>query len=198
MMMIRFLVLLGALLFGGVAQAQGSYLIKPGDILRVEVLEDSSMNRNALVLPDGTISLPQAGVISAAGKTVGTLQAEITSLLTPSFAAEPSVFIGVDNIAVRERTAATSTAVRTISVYFMGEAAKPGKLEVKAGSTLLQVLAEAGGFTKFAAVKRIQIRRGSAIYTVNYQAIEAGTDPAAQMVMKNGDVIVAPQRRLFE
>jgi polysaccharide biosynthesis/export protein len=198
-MMIRFLVLLGALLFSGVAQAQGSYLIKPGDILRVEVLEDSSMNRNALVLPDGTISLPQAGVINAAGKTVGTLQAEITGLLTPSFAAEPSVFIGVDNIAQRERTASTSSpAVRTISIYLMGEAAKPGKLEVKSGSTLLQVLAEAGGFTKFAAVKRIQIRRGSTIYTVNYKAIEAGTDPAAQMVMKSGDVIVAPQRRLFE
>ena len=194
--MMRILVLLVALLTGGMAQAQGSYLIKPGDVLRVEVLEDASMNRAALVLPDGTISLPQAGVLQAAGKTVAAVQAEVTALLGPSFAAEPSVFIGVDNIAVR---AATGTAAaRTIPVYIMGEANSPGKLEVKSGSTLLQVLAESGGFTKFAAIKRIQIRRGAAIYQVNYQAIEAGTDNAAQMVMKSGDVIIIPQRRLFE
>jgi len=194
--MIRILVLLAALLTGGMAQAQGSYLIKPGDVLRVEVLEDSSMNRSALVLPDGTISLPQAGVLQAAGKTVGALQAEVTTLLTPSFAAQPSVFIGVDNIAVPKT--GTTAAVRTITVFMMGEALHTGKLEVKSGSTLLQVLAESGGFTKFAAIKRIQIRRGTAVYSVNYQAIEAGTDTSAQMVMKTGDVNIVPQRRLFE
>ena len=193
--MARILVFLVAVLLGGMAQAQGSYLIKPGDVLRVEVLEDASMNRSALVLPDGTISLPQAGVVQAAGKTVGAVQAEVTALLGPSFAAEPSVYIGIDNVA--ERPVASGVA-RTISIYVIGESLKPGKLEVKSGSTLLQVLAESGGFTKFAAVKRIQIRRGSAVYTVNYQAIEAGSDASAQMVMKSGDVIVVPQRRLFE
>ena len=74
----------------------------------------------------------------------------------------------------------------------------PGKFAVVPGTTILQFLAEIGGFTEFAAVKRIQIRRGSAVYTVNYQAIEAGTDTSAQMVMKTGDVIIVPQRRLFE
>jgi polysaccharide biosynthesis/export protein len=195
--MMRILVLLVALLTSGMAQAQGSYLIKPGDVLRVEVLEDATMNRSALVLPDGTISLPQAGVVKAAGKTVATIQAEVTALLGPSFAAEPSVYIGIDNVAERVATG-TAAATRTISIFLMGESLKPGKIEVKPGSTLLQVLAESGGFTKFAATKRIQIRRGSAIYTINYQTIEAGTDPNAQMTMKNGDVIIIPQRRLLE
>lgn len=195
--MMRILVLLAALMAGGMAQAQGAYLIKPGDVLRVEVLEDASMNRSALVLPDGTISLPQAGVVQAAGKTVATVQAEVTALLGPSFAAEPSVYIGIDNVAVTQMSSGAA-ATRTIAIYMMGEANKTGKLEVKAGSTLLQVLAESGGFTKFAAVKRIQIRRGAATYVINYQAIEAGTDTSAQMVMKTGDVIIVPQRRLFE
>ena len=195
--MMRILVLLAALMAGGMAQAQGAYLIKPGDVLRVEVLEDASMNRSALVLPDGSISLPQAGVVQAAGKTVATVQAEVTALLGPSFAAEPSVYIGIDNVAVTQMSSGAA-ATRTIAIYMMGEANKTGKLEVKAGSTLLQVLAESGGFTKFAAVKRIQIRRGAATYVINYQAIEAGTDTSAQMVMKTGDVIIVPQRRLFE
>jgi len=153
------------------------------------------MNRNALVLPDGTISLPQAGVVQAAGKTVAAVQSEVTSLLEPSFAAQPSVFVGVDNLA---QATATGGGSRAIPIYVMGEALKTGKIEVKAGSTLLQVLAETGGFTKFAATKRIQIRRGADTYLVNYQAIEAGTDTSAMMVMKAGDVIIVPQRRLFE
>lgn len=193
--MTRILFLLVALLFGTMAQAQGTYLIKPGDVLRIEVLEDNSMNRNALVLPDGTISLPQAGVVQAAGKTVAAVQSEVTTLLEPSFAAQPSVFVGVDNLA---QATATGGGSRAIPIYVMGEALKTGKIEVKAGSTLLQVLAETGGFTKFAATKRIQIRRGADTYLVNYQAIEAGTDTSAMMVMKAGDVIIVPQRRLFE
>lgn len=193
--MTRILFLLVALLFGTMAQAQGTYLIKPGDVLRIEVLEDNSMNRNALVLPDGTISLPQAGVVQAAGKTVAAVQSEVTTLLEPSFAAQPSVFVGVDNLA---QATGTGGGSRAIPIYVMGEALKTGKIEVKAGSTLLQVLAETGGFTKFAATKRIQIRRGADTYLVNYQAIEAGTDTSAMMVMKAGDVIIVPQRRLFE
>ena len=87
---------------------------------------------------------------------------------------------------------------RDPTIFVMGEALKTGKIEVKSGSTLLQVLAEIGGFTKFAAVKRIQIRRGSETIVVNYKAIEAGQDQSAQMVIKSGDVILVPQRRLFE
>jgi polysaccharide export outer membrane protein len=54
-----------------------------------------------------------------------------------------------------------------------------------------------GGFTKFAAIKRIQLRRGEQIVPLNYQQIEAGS-AAARMKFQDGDVVVVPQRRLFE
>lgn len=192
--MTRIFSLIAALFLASAAQAQGSYLIKPGDMLRIEVLEDATLNRGALVLPDGTISVPQAGQVQVAGKTVAAVQDELTKLLEPSFAAQPSVFVGVDGLA---QPAGDGTG-RMATIYVMGEALKTGKIEVKSGSTLLQVLAEIGGFTKFAAVKRIQIRRGADIHVVNYKAIEAGTDASAQMVIKSGDVILVPQRGLFE
>jgi polysaccharide biosynthesis/export protein len=191
--MTRILILLSALFFAGMAQAQGSYLIKPGDMLRIEVLEDASMNRGVLVLPDGTISVPQAGQVAVAGKSVAAVQAELTALLEPSFAAQPSVFVGVEGLAQ-----AGSGGGGTATIYVLGEVQNGGKLQVRSGSSLLQVLAEIGGFTKFAATKRIQIRRGAETFVVNYQAIEAGTDASGQMVIKSGDVILVPQRRLFE
>ena len=192
--MTRIMTLIAALFIAGAAQAQGSYLIKPGDVLRIEVLEDATLNRGALVLPDGTISVPQAGQVPAAGKTVAAVQEDLTRLLAPSFAVAPSVFVAVEGLA--KDSAGSGGGVATI--YVIGEAQKTGKLQVRSGSTLLQVLAEIGGFTKFAAVKRIQLRRGADTYVVNYRAIEAGTDKAAQMVVKSGDVILVPQRGLFE
>ncbi len=52
----------------GAALAQGSdYKIRSGDSLSIEVLEDASLNRVLLVLPDGNVSFPLAGNVKAAG-----------------------------------------------------------------------------------------------------------------------------------
>jgi polysaccharide export outer membrane protein len=80
----------------------------------------------------------------------------------------------------------------------MGEAATPGKLELKRGTTLLQAFAQMGGFSPFAATKRVQLRRGGQITTLSYDAIERGTSTAGSTVLQDGDVIVVPQRKLFE
>ena len=47
------------------ANAQSVYKIRPGDTLNIEVLEDEGLNRNVLVLPDGTISFPLVGTVKA-------------------------------------------------------------------------------------------------------------------------------------
>ena len=49
------------------AQAQGTYAVQPGDVLSITVLEDTNLNRQVLVRPDGGISMPIAGNIRAAG-----------------------------------------------------------------------------------------------------------------------------------
>ena len=84
------------------------------------------------------------------------------------------------------------------SVYIMGEAGKPGKHEMDPGSTVLPAFAEMGGFSKFAATQRVQLRRGATSYKLNYDQIEAGTSNAGETTLKDGDVIVIPQRKLFE
>lgn len=201
--MIRALTLVASLIGGSLflstsADAQDAYRIKAGDTVRVEVLEDPNLNRSILVLPDGRISVPQAGTIQAAGRTVPEIQAELATRLAPNFAAPPNVFVGVESLAPRVASTGNGTATeRTIAVYVMGEANNPGRLDVKRGSTILQVLAQSG-LSPFAATKRLQLRRGSEIYKINYQAIENGAVESAPIVMQEGDVIVIPQRRLFE
>ena len=181
------------------AAAQDGYLIKPGDVLRVEVLEDPGLNRSTLVSPDGRISFPLAGGVSAAGRTLEQLQTDLAAKIGTNFATTPNVFISLESVS-EPRAAAGGGSGRgaTIEIFVIGEAANAGKLDVKRGTTLLQAFAMMGGFSPFAATKRVQLRRGGNITTLSYDAIEKGTSTAGATVLQNGDVIVVPQRKLFE
>ena len=197
-------IILGALLAATLstgAFAQSSYQIRSGDSLQIEVLEDPALNRSVLVLPDGSISFPLAGTIPAAGRTIDAVKADLAAALAGNFAAPPNVFVGITTLAA-PRAARAAGPGRTISVYAMGEVTAPGKADVAPGTTVLQFLAQAGGFTRFAAQKRVQLRRTAKggveqIYLFNYDG--TGTSGIAGSTrLQSGDVIVVPQRKLFE
>ncbi len=184
-------------LIAGAAQAQ-VYKVRPGDTLRIEVLEDSSLNRSVLVAPDGRISVPQAGTLRVQGRTVEAIQNNLTQRLASNFASAPNVFVSIQQLAERrERVPLPPEPDPVITIYVMGEIGKPGRLDVKPDTNVLQMFAIMGGFTKFAATKRIQLRRGTDVYRLNYDQIESGGQ-GGQTMLQDGDVIVVPQRRLFE
>lgn len=182
---------------GSAALAEG-YQVRPGDVLKIEVLEDPTLNRSVLVAPDGRIAMPMAGTLKASGLSVDSVAANIATAITPNFAGKPSVFVSLERLAERTGGGGGAAKPATIDVYVMGEAGKPGRHEMSPGSTVLQLFAEMGGFGKFAATKRIQLRRGADNFKLNYDQIEAGTSNAGDTTLKDGDVIVIPQRKLFE
>jgi polysaccharide biosynthesis/export protein len=200
-MVYRVFIVLIALFAASVASAQTDFRIGPGDTVRIEVLEDPSLNREVLVLPDGSLSFPLAGAVQAGGQTTTQLESAVASALAPNFATSPTVSVSVAGVAPR---AATGTA-RQIDVYIMGQVANGGGLvQVDRGTTVLQALALSGGFTRFAATKRIQLRRtdpktgAQSVYNIDYRAIEQGESSIGGTVLADGDVIIVPERRLFE
>ena len=46
------------------------YGVRPGDLLKIEVLEDPSLDRSVMVGPDGRISVPQGGTFKVSGQSV--------------------------------------------------------------------------------------------------------------------------------
>lgn len=176
------------------ALAQG-YRIQPGDSLTVTVLEDDTLNRQVLVLPDGRISVPLAGTIAAAGQTVDSVEKVIADRLASNFAVRPSVFVSV--VAVDENAS-------EIPVFVLGQVANPGEVLVKPGTTLLQAIALSGGLERFAATKRIQLRRTDPasgqerLFLFNYNAVESGGAVESMITLREGDVIIVPERHLFE
>ncbi|RYI06324.1 MAG: hypothetical protein EON48_14780 [Acetobacteraceae bacterium] len=69
-------------LFAASSWAQ-DYRVRSGDVLQIEVLEDATLNRTAIVLPDGNISLPLAGSVRAAGRSLAEVQADLAGRLAP-------------------------------------------------------------------------------------------------------------------
>ena len=187
--------------------AQDNFRVRRGDTLQIEVLQDPSLNRSALVLPDGSISFPFIGSLQAAGRTTDQISQAISEGIASNFATQPSVFVSVGQLRpVIEAAPEPFVPVEepTIRIYYLGEWASPGVREVPPGTTMLQALSQGGGFTNFAATRRIQLRRTNPTTNttqqaiINYHALSNGAALVNDYVLFEGDVLLAPQRRLFE
>ena len=91
----------------------------------------------------------------------------------------------------------------TINIFFVGEVNEPGVRAVEPGTSFLQAIAQSGGLTQFAATKRLQLRRTNdsgqqSLVTINYRALSRGAQLEQDVIMVDGDVILVPERRLFE
>lgn len=182
--------------------AQGEYRAQAGDTLVIEVIDDPSLNRSVQVLPDGRFSFPFAGSLQGAGRTTRQLQNSVTAAIAENFASRPTVFVSIQPLAPGLR--AQLEEDDTIAIYVLGEVANPGLRDVDPGTTFLQAMAQAGALTRFAATKRIQLRRTdpksgrNTVQTFNLKAISEGALLSVDPRLREGDVILVPERRLFE
>lgn len=171
------------------------YLLKPGDRIAIAVFEDPSLNSTTLVQPDGKISLLLAGSLDAAGISPAALQREIQKRLAKDFVQPPTVSVALDSLGAE--------AVLP-SFYVLGEVNRPGRYtyDIDKPMTILQALSMAGGPGVFAARSRIQLRRhaqhDTKMQLFDYIAVEKGELLRPPMFIEDGDVIVVPERGLFE
>ncbi|WP_340109748.1 polysaccharide biosynthesis/export family protein [Pikeienuella sp. HZG-20] len=172
------------------------YRLAPGDSVEVTVLEDPSLNRQVLILPDGRISLPIAGMLTAEGKTPEELAARIRAGLSGIFVSPPTVTVSAIGL-----NAGAGEEIPEV-IYVVGEVRQPGAYPFKKPMTVMQTLALAGGPGPFAARSRIQIHHSAGgvttVETFDYEALEDGEMVPPGPLLADGDVIVVPERSLFD
>jgi polysaccharide export outer membrane protein len=121
------------------------YVLGPGDELRITIWGNIEGQWNVVVDRDGKISLPKVGIIGVTGLTYGefkeTLHKELSKYYT-NF--QMNVSMG---------------PLRTIRVYIVGNAARPGAYTVSSLSTLVNSLFEAGGPSKTGTMRNIDVKR---------------------------------------
>ena len=122
-----------------------NYVIGAQDVLDINVWKEPDVSRVVPVRPDGKISLPLLNDVQAAGLTPAQLAAQITESLK-KYVTNPQVTVIV-------------TTINSQRVYILGEVTRPGAFPLIPGMSVLQALSSAGGFTQFAKVKSIFVRR---------------------------------------
>jgi len=191
----RILVLLMFLLScSGAALAQSATL-EPGDVISISVYQEPKLDRQVIIGPTGMISFPLAGQIRAAGLTPAALENVIKQRLKSRFTEEPDVTVSL---------AALKTTEEDLKprIFITGEVLRPGFYVIRQKLNIMQLIAEAGGFSPFAATRRIQVRRkidgADSIFVFNYNDFFSGNNLADNIGLHAGDVIIVPERGLFE
>lgn len=160
-----------------------SYRIGPGDVLRISVWNDKSLERTVTVRPDGMISFPLLNDLRAAGSSPMQLQQTMDSGLR-QFINDPQVSVVVQ-------------AVNSFTVSVLGEVNKPGRYEMHSGrATVLDALALAGGLTPYARRSGIHLlrhagRRNREI-AFHYGRAISDKPEGADFCVAPGDIIIVP------
>jgi len=187
-----------ALLFVGVflTIAHAQEPLRVGDRISISVWQDPKLDRVLVIGPDGYIGFPLVGQIKASGLTPRALEDQLRSRLAKNYTGELDVSVA---LAAVNREAEDELRPR---VYVSGEVLRPGPYPARPAINVAQAIALAGGLSPFAARQRIQVHRQirgvESILLFDYNAYEVGRDPNYNIHLQRGDVIIVPERGLFE
>lgn len=171
--------------------------LKRGDSLSITVLQDPKLDRNVTVDPSGDIAFPLAGHIRARGLTPQALESAIKARLRDKYKDDDLT------VTVAVNSSAQETDDEKPKIFITGEVIRPGSYLIVQKTTLMQAIALAGGIGPYAAKRRIQVRRrliggNENVFMFDYRAYEAGHDLEGNIILHAGDVIMVPERGLFE
>jgi len=159
-----------------------SYIIGPMDVVEIQVWKEPDFSRQALVRPDGKITVPLIGDIRAAGMSTLGLKALLTEKLK-GFIDNPEVTV----ILVESRSK---------NFYIIGNVNQPGTYPLSPGMTVLQALSAAGGLGEWADKDTIRIIRRSGgkeeIMPFDYNKVISGKKLEQNILLEPNDTIIVP------
>lgn len=159
-----------------------TYVIGPDDVLAILFWRDKDTSTEVVVRPDGKITLPLLNDITAAGLTPDQLRASVQKAAQQYFQ-DPNVSVVVKNVNSRK-------------VYVTGAVNKPGSYSLTSRTTVLQMLAQAGGLGDFAKKDKIAVLRTengeTKRYPFNYKDVIEGKKLDQNIELRPGDTLIVP------
>jgi polysaccharide export outer membrane protein len=146
--------------------------LAPGDKVRVIVYGEDKISGEYQIDSSGSLSLPLAGTVQAAGLTKPELEQELTKHLKSQYLRNPKVTVDV---------------VSFRPFYVLGEVAKPGEYQFRSGLNVLSAIAIAGGATYRANNSKVLIQRSGATEVTEYPQ-------SPTVLVMPGDVVRVPER----
>ena len=162
-----------------------TYKIGPGDEVIIDIWGDNQTNIRATVSPDGTITIPDLGLVSINGMTVSEADSYLRRKLGQIYS--------VDGEDAKSEIKLSLGNIRTIQVNVLGEVSVPGTYNLSSLSNLYHALYRAGGVSDLGSLRNIElIRKGKKVAEVDvYDFIFNGKSPE-DITLEEGDIIVVP------
>ena len=158
------------------------YVIGPDDVLVVMFWREKELSTEAAVRPDGKISIPLLQDVQAAGLTPVQLRDKLNAE-AQRFVEDPNATVIVKEINSRQ-------------VFITGQVTKPGPYRLGGPTTVVQLIAMAGGLLEYADRENVSIMRvenGAAVsYRFNYKDISERRNLKQNIMLKPGDTVVVP------
>jgi polysaccharide biosynthesis/export protein len=159
------------------------YVIGPDDVLSIVFWKDKDLSAEVTVRPDGKVSLPLLNDIQAQGRTPDELR-DALKQAAQAFVEDPNPTVMVKEIKSRR-------------VFITGQVEKPGPYPLTGETTVLQLIAMAGGMREFADGSNITILRKAdngrtEILPFNYRDVLKRKNLTQNVQLKPGDTVVVP------
>jgi protein involved in polysaccharide export with SLBB domain len=155
------------------------YVIGPGDELQIHGWGQVDFDLSVTVDRNGTVQLPKVGNISVTGIRYQLLQSYLKNAIS-------RVYRNFDlNVSLGK--------LRSIQVFVVGQAKRPGAYTVSSLSTLVNTLFASGGPSVRGSMRGIQVKRnGSVISELDLYDFLLKGDKSADVALLPGDVIYIP------
>jgi len=165
------------MLLGGEARAQvGSYVLGVGDSIAIQVFDEQELSGTFTVGEGGVIDYPLVGRLEVAGQTVASFDQTLTAELSEKFLRDPQVQVEVSKF-------------RSQPVQVLGAVKKPGLVHLSGRSSVLDVIAEAGGVNS-GGVAEIRVQFADVSKTsIAVSLEELMADSTKNIQLTSGDVV---------
>ncbi len=162
------------------------YIIGAGDTLEIYVRNNPDITSTVPVRPDGRISIPLVQSMMAAGKTPTELAQDLEKALA-RYIREPLV-----TVVVQKFVGSYQQQVRVV-----GQAVTPKAILYRSGMTLLDVMIDVGGLTKYADGNDAKIIRHLGDGREKTIPVKLGSlmngDVKYNVAMRPGDILIIPE-----
>lgn len=157
------------------------YVVGPGDELRVQMYGKENASYKLKVNRDGSIEFPKLGPIPVAGQTFQQVKEALQARISEQF--------------IGGESAISFGALRTMQVFVMGDAYRPGAYNVNALTTVTQALQIAGGIDTVGSLRKIQVKRdGKVVQNVDLYKMLIWGDTSQDIRLRAGDTIFIPAK----
>jgi protein involved in polysaccharide export with SLBB domain len=155
------------------------YVLGPGDSIRVQLFGNVNGVYEYDVSRDGTLNLPELGPVTVSGLPFSEFRKDLKNR--------------VDEMLIGTQVSVTMGQLRTVRVFVLGDASRPGSYVVSSLATISSALYRSGGVSEIGSMRRIALKRqGKTVATMDLYDLLLKGDTSGDRRLQSGDVIFVP------